>query len=67
MLDHEEGLLVQSGESYAMAGAILDIYKNPGEAHRLGKNARIRGQKRNDGKKIVKSLVKIYEQIIENA
>jgi len=63
--EHREGLLVQSGDSYALAGAILDIYKDPENAAKMGANARKRGLKRNDVGKICSNLTSIYERIIE--
>ena len=64
--DKKEGLLVQSEDGYAMAGALLELYNNPGLAQNLGRNARKRGLQRNDGKTIAQDLVKIYERIINN-
>ncbi len=61
--DHEEGLLVQSGDGYALAGAILEIYHNPRKASRMGSNARNRGKARNDLNTIIEALLKIYEEL----
>lgn len=63
--DQEEGLLVQSGDSYALAGAILEVYNNPEKAWEMGRNASIRGIKRNNLDKIIENLLSIYEEIIQ--
>lgn len=64
--DHEEGLLVQSGDSYALAGAILEIYKNPRKASRMGENAKVRGKQRNNLDKIIDNLLNIYSELTGN-
>lgn len=65
MKEHWEGLLVQSGDSHALTGAILEIYKDPEKAAKMGAKARQRGLKRNDVGKICANLTSIYKQIIE--
>lgn len=63
--DNEEGLLVQSKDSYAMAGAILELTKSPEKAKKLGQNARLISVKRNDNKKICRNLIDTFNLIIE--
>ncbi len=62
--DGHEGILVQNGESHGLAGAILELYKDPQKAVTLGANARKRGLERNNTEKICANLVQIYEQIL---
>ncbi len=62
--DGEEGILVQSGDPYALAGAILELYESPHKAKKMGEKARILGLKRNDGKKICSDLLAIFDKLI---
>jgi len=61
--DNEEGLLVQNGDPYAMAGAILDLYQNPEKAIELAQAARNKALMRNDKKKIISDLLQVYYRI----
>lgn len=65
LVENKEGLLVQNGDSYALAGAILEIYNNPDKASEIGANARKRGLKRNNTEKICANLLGIYRQILQ--
>jgi glycosyltransferase involved in cell wall biosynthesis len=62
--DEHEGILVQEGEPYSMAGAIVELTNNYEKAKKLGSNARINAFKRHEPGNIVKSLLEIYENII---
>jgi glycosyltransferase involved in cell wall biosynthesis len=62
--DKTEGLLVQNGDAYAMAGAVLQLLQNPDLATALAKNARQRALKRHDRKKIIADLQEIYKQVM---
>lgn len=62
--DDIEGIMVQEGEPYALAGAILDLVKNYEKAKELGKNARAKAFKRHFPKDILENLLTIYETII---
>ncbi|SHJ60696.1 glycosyltransferase family 4 protein [Pseudozobellia thermophila] len=64
MDDNKEGLLVQSKDSYALAGAILELFESPSRAVELGKNARSVALKRNDNKKICKELIATFNEVI---
>jgi glycosyltransferase involved in cell wall biosynthesis len=64
LLDKEEGLLVQNGDPYAMAGAILEIFNQPENARQMGLQARERGMSRNDTTRICSDLLGIYQNII---
>jgi glycosyltransferase involved in cell wall biosynthesis len=62
--DKKEGLLVQDGDPYALAGAIIEL-KNDGElANSYGENARNKSLIRNDPKKIVSDVLNIYSSIL---
>lgn len=59
-----EGILIQEGDPWAMAGAILEMVNNEKRAFHLGKNARKVAIERHDKNKIVSDLLKVYESII---
>ena len=62
--DEEEGILVQEGEPYSLAGAIVDLINDYEKANQMGSNARIKALSRHDPEKIMDSLLKIYDNII---
>lgn len=62
--DGEEGILIQDGDPWAMAGAILEMANNKERAMQLGKKARKIALKRHDKDRIVNDLIKVYESII---
>lgn len=63
--DGEEGILIQDGDPWAMAGAILELVNDPDKATRMGKNARKRALERHDRERIVKTLIDTYKTIID--
>jgi glycosyltransferase involved in cell wall biosynthesis len=65
--DGEEGLLIQNGDPWAMAGAILEMTNNKERAIKLGENARKVALKRHDKERIVLDLVKSYEEVIKSS
>lgn len=65
--DGEEGLLVQNGDCYAMAGAILELLSDPDKAVRLGQNARKLGLDRNNSDNICSNLLNIYKHVVEQS
>lgn len=65
MLEHgKEGLLIQDGDPYGLAGAILEIKNNFENARAMGKNARSRALKRHNAKTIGEALLSTYKQIL---
>jgi glycosyltransferase involved in cell wall biosynthesis len=64
--DKKEGLLVQDGDPYALAGAIIELYRDRELANKLGEQARITSLIRNDPKKIVNDLLNIYSSILKD-
>ena len=62
--NNQEGILVQAGDPYALAGAILDMYQNPEIAVQMADAAKKRAQYRQDPKRIVDSLLAIYQNIL---
>lgn len=63
--DKNEGLLVQDGDPYAMAGAMLELIENTEYAKKLGSNARQTAMLRHNPDTITKNMVQIYSSVIE--
>jgi glycosyltransferase involved in cell wall biosynthesis len=63
--DKEEGILIQDGDPWSMAGAILELLNKPILAEDYGRNARIRALKRHDKETIINGLISIYSKVIE--
>lgn len=61
--DGVEGLLVQNGDEYAMAGAILELLHNKELAQSLGVKAREKALDRNDPDKIIREILNIYRYL----
>lgn len=64
LTDREEGLLIQDGDAYAMAGAILDLTRDPHYAGMLGQNARKRATRRHAPEEIAGQVMDIYTEIL---
>jgi glycosyltransferase involved in cell wall biosynthesis len=63
--DGEEGLMVQDGDPWALAGAILELYRNPIKAKKYGRIARQRALIRHDKENITNGLIGIYQKILD--
>jgi glycosyltransferase involved in cell wall biosynthesis len=63
--DKIEGILVQEGEPYSLAAAIIELIKDYDYAKLLGKNARDRAIDRHNPSEIVGRLLEIYKAILE--
>jgi glycosyltransferase involved in cell wall biosynthesis len=62
--DRKEGLMVQDGDPYALAGAILELYNDRNYAASLGARARDRGMIRNNPDRILNDIMNIYSSIV---
>ena len=62
--DNVDGILVQEGEPYTLAAAIINLINNYEYAKLLGANARERSLVRHDPDQIVTQLISIYETIL---
>lgn len=60
----KEGLIVQDGDPWSMAGAIVEISKNFDRAAEMGKTARGRALLRHNPDLIIAGLIHTYESII---
>jgi len=61
--DKIEGIVIQDGDPWSLAGAILELYRDPELAQSYGSNARRRALIRHNPQKIVNELLDIYNQI----
>ena len=59
----KEGILIQDGDPWAMAGAIMEMLESRKVAITLGEAARIRALKRHDPKRVVGEYLSIYSEI----
>jgi glycosyltransferase involved in cell wall biosynthesis len=66
LLDREEGILIQDGDPWALAGAILEMLNNKEKAIKMGEKARERALLRHNREKIVSDLLEIYLNILNN-
>jgi len=57
--------LVQDGDPYALAGAIMELQENSSYANELGMNARAKARVRHNPQRIINEVIKIYSSIIE--
>lgn len=63
--DRKEGLLIQSGDPWAMAGAILELANDKKLAVELGKNARNVALDRHCKNRVVEELLNTYSRILD--
>ncbi len=59
----EEGVLIQDGDPWVMAGAIVEYTNNKQKFIKFGQNARKKATIRHDKNKITNDLLKIYKEI----
>jgi glycosyltransferase involved in cell wall biosynthesis len=66
ILNHKkEGILIQDGDPWNLAGNIIEIFKNYNLALELGKNARKTAILRHASDNVAKQYIKMYEQVLE--
>jgi glycosyltransferase involved in cell wall biosynthesis len=63
----DEGILIQDGDPFSLAGTIIEVKKNPFQYVRMGENARARALIRHDHQKIVGSLICSYNAILKES
>ena len=64
LTDKKEGILVQDGDPYSLAGAVAELIKERDYANSLGVNARKRAIARHDPDKIVSEVLNIYSSVL---
>jgi len=62
--NNKEGILVQDGDQYSMAGALVELQNNPEKAKEMGKNARKRAMIRHDKELIVNETINTYKLVL---
>ena len=63
--DGYDGMLIQDGDPWALAGAILELYRDPHISKEYGHKARARALIRHDITRIVNTYLDIYNDIID--
>jgi glycosyltransferase involved in cell wall biosynthesis len=64
--NNADGILIQDGDPWVMAGAILELKSNESKMKKIGENARLLALKRHDSNKIVEDLLIAYKNIISD-
>lgn len=62
--DGEEGILIQDGDPWSMAGAIIELIEDQDKANRIGNAARARAVPRHATDKIIDDLIELYKNIL---
>lgn len=62
--DNKDGVLIQDGDPYALAGAIYELANNLKYAIQLGQNARKRALERHDPDRILKQLLDCFKNVL---
>ena len=62
--DGQDGVLVQDGDPYALAGAVLELAGDPQHAAELGARARARASARHDRTTVTESVLRIYRELV---
>lgn len=62
--DGKEGLLIQSGDPWAMAGAIMEVAANYDRAIEMGRNASVRARRRHDPQNVVNQVMNAYKTLL---
>lgn len=65
LINKKEGLVIQDGDPWSMAGAILELKNDWDTALMYGKQARIHALERHNKDKIVNDLIETYQTIID--
>ena len=63
--NRKEGILVQDGDPYSFAGAIIELYNDIDLSNRIGNCAREKALIRHNAKDISVSILNTYNTIIE--
>lgn len=63
LADYHEGVLIQDGCKWVMAGAILEFITPP-KVRIYGKTSRLKALKRHDKETIISNLIETYSNII---
>lgn len=61
--DGVEGILIQDGDPWCLAGAVLEVSRNPDAAVRRAELARGRAMERHDRSRVANSLLDVYREL----
>lgn len=64
LIDGYEGILIQDGDPWAMAGAVMEMKENFERAIVVADKARTRALNRHDKNRIINDLIDIYKKIL---
>lgn len=59
-----EGLLIQDGDPYSFAGAILELYKDNDLKTKISFNAEAKAREKHNRNKVLRDLLKIYDTVL---
>jgi glycosyltransferase involved in cell wall biosynthesis len=59
-----DGVLVQDGDPYSFAGAILEMYKDNDLKNKISYNAEAQAREKHNKVKVLQDLLKIYEAVL---
>lgn len=62
--DGKEGLLIQPGDPWAMAGAIMEVALNYDRAMEMGRNASVRARRRHEPQHVVSQVMNAYKTLL---
>ena len=65
--DGEEGVLIQDGNPFELAGAVMEAKQDYAHAIQMAKNARKRALKRHQPENVVNELMAVYHSIIDSS
>lgn len=66
IIDSEDGILVQDGDPYSLAGAILELVKDNDLKAKFSFNAERKARERHDYNKVLKDLLNIYDTVLSD-
>ncbi len=61
-----EGILVQDGDHYVLAGAIMELIQSPGQMRVYSENARKRALERHNPQTVVSKILDIYHDVLKS-
>lgn len=64
--DGVDGILVQDGEPYVLAGSIVHLVHHPNEAIRYSENAKVVARQRHCPEKVYQELINGYNEILQD-
>jgi glycosyltransferase involved in cell wall biosynthesis len=63
----ETGLLVEAGDVDGLASAIVKLLRDPGQAARMGLNARVRAESRFSARVMARGYFNLYRDVLQKS